>query len=104
MAAALTITQEELKAIMREAMQAALSQVNPATTPTFSAVPGGGDQTKAWDLTSDKGMKYFAQATKAPDTLFDGTIEKLHHFLGLVKKRATTYGMMSVIGNIGVGR
>ncbi|CAB9525525.1 hypothetical protein SEMRO_1689_G291300.1 [Seminavis robusta] len=101
--AALTITQEELKAIMREAMQAALTHVSSQATTTFSVVPGGGDQTKTWDLTSDKGMKYFAQATKAPDTLFDGTIEKLHNFLGLIKKRATTYGMMSVIANINIG-
>ncbi|CAB9528382.1 hypothetical protein SEMRO_2213_G319290.1 [Seminavis robusta] len=106
--AAITITQEQLQEIMKEAMKAALTHARQATG-TYSVVPGGGEGLDTtWDLTSDKGMKYFQmkyfqEATKAPTVLYDGSIEKLHHFLGLVKKRSMTYGMMAVISNINVG-
>ncbi|CAB9531510.1 unknown protein [Seminavis robusta] len=74
----------------------------PATAPTFSMAPGGGDQTKAWDFASDKGMKFYSQATKASDIKYDGSSEKLHQFLNFIKVRASTFGMMIVLDKVAV--
>ncbi|CAB9517406.1 hypothetical protein SEMRO_854_G211300.1 [Seminavis robusta] len=48
-------------------------------------------------------MKYFNSASKPADEKYDGTIEKLHHFLGFIRKRSTTYGMMSILSDIAIG-
>ncbi|KAL3937492.1 MAG: hypothetical protein SGARI_002105 [Bacillariaceae sp.] len=110
--AAIQLNQNQLQALIQNAIQGALAAVQQPPPPPpppppavpFALVPGGGDPAVPWNFTNGDGLRLYTAATKEFDPKYDGSPENLQFFLDNIQERADRYGMGGVLTvNIGGG-